>query len=152
MLFQPAIQFGCLPVGLQEFSPRFGCAERGPDYQAVGGTDPLPRKPRGQFADDPPVFLMKPELNLLSNPSFGPIRHEQPPLDAKALSTWASGFGVGLTLFHGWPMVVDQILFWPELPKPEAAILAVERIEARLIAVEASPEAVTRWQSLVRAS
>jgi len=80
------------------------------------------------------------------------VADQQLPLDAKALSTWASGFGIGLTLFHGWQMVVDQILFWAELPKPEAAILAAERIEARLIAVEASSEAVARWQSLVRAS
>jgi hypothetical protein len=80
------------------------------------------------------------------------VADDQPTLHAKALSTWASGFGIGLTIFHGWPMVVDQILFWAELPKPEAAILAVERIEARLVAVEASPQAVARWQSLVRTS
>lgn len=80
------------------------------------------------------------------------VADTQPPLDVEALSAWASGFGIGLTLFHGWPTVVDQVLFWAELPKPEAVLEAVERIEERLIAVEASPEAVDRWQSLVRTS
>jgi hypothetical protein len=80
------------------------------------------------------------------------VADNQPMLDAQALSSWASEFGIGLTLFQGWPMVVDQILFWAELPKPEAALQAVERIEARLIAVEASPHAVSRWQSLARAT
>jgi hypothetical protein len=79
------------------------------------------------------------------------VADNQSSLDAEALSAWASGFGIGLTLFQGWPMVVDQTLFWSELPKPEAALLAIERIEARLIAVEASPATVTRWQSLSRA-
>lgn len=80
------------------------------------------------------------------------VADNQTTLDAQALSAWASGYGIGMTLFQGWQMVVDQILFWAELPKPEAAILAVERIEARLVAVEASAEAVTRWQSLVHKS
>ena len=80
------------------------------------------------------------------------VAEGQLALDAQALSAWASGFGIGLTLFHGWPEVVDQTLFWAEAPKPEGALLAAEYIEARLIAVEASPEAVTRWQELVRAS
>jgi hypothetical protein len=48
-------------------------------------------------------------------------------------------------------MVVDQTLFWSELPKPEAALLAIERIEARLVAVEVSPLTVAHWQSLARA-
>jgi hypothetical protein len=78
------------------------------------------------------------------------VADDQEPLDAKALSRWASEFGIGLTLFHGWQMVVDQILFWAELPKPEATILAVDRVEARLIALEASPDTVARWQSLAR--
>ena len=80
------------------------------------------------------------------------VAENQRALDARAISAWASGFGIGMTLFQGWQMVVDQILFWSELPKLEAAILAVERIEERLIAVEASAEAVTRWQVLVSES
>jgi hypothetical protein len=75
----------------------------------------------------------------------------QPRLDDASLAAWAAGYGIGLTLFYGWPTFVDQALFWAPPSKPEAALEAVERIEARLIAVEASPEAVAHWQSLTRA-
>jgi hypothetical protein len=75
----------------------------------------------------------------------------QAQLDNSALSRWAEEFGIGLTLFYGWSSLVDQVLFWSPMSKPEAAISAVEKIEARLVIVEASPEAVAMWQSLVRA-
>lgn len=75
----------------------------------------------------------------------------QVQLDNDALSKWAADFGIGLTLFYGWQSLVDQVLFWAPMSKPEAAISAGERIEARLITVEASTEAVAMWQSLVRA-
>lgn len=78
------------------------------------------------------------------------VARNQAQLDAEALASWAEGFGIGLTLFYGWPSFVDQVLFWAPMPKPEAAASAVERIEARLVAVEASPGSVTMWQSLVR--
>lgn len=78
------------------------------------------------------------------------VAEVQPDLDAPAASQWASEFGIGLTLFYGWAMFVDQVLFWAELPKPEASIQAAERIEARLIAVEASAEAVALWQVKIR--
>lgn len=74
----------------------------------------------------------------------------QAQLDDDGLAEWASGFGLGLTLFYGWPSLVDQALFWAPAPKPDAATLAVGLIEARLIAVEASPEAVATWQGLTR--
>jgi len=73
----------------------------------------------------------------------------QERLDAEALSKWASGFGIGLTLFHGWDEFVDQVLFWSEMPKPLAARRAVGFIHERLVAVEASPEAVELWQELI---
>jgi hypothetical protein len=69
-------------------------------------------------------------------------------LDKVALFTWANGFGIGLTLFHGWNTFIDQVLFWSELPKPVAATRAVEFIHQRLIAVEASPEALPLWSRL----
>lgn len=72
-------------------------------------------------------------------------------LDDEALASWAAGYGIGLTLFYGWPTFVEQSLFWAPTSKPQAAFAAVGRIEARLIAVEAAPEAVTRWQALTRA-
>lgn len=76
----------------------------------------------------------------------------QGPLDTAALIRWANGFGIGLTLFPGWPDFVDQALFWSGDPKPEAASRAIQFIHQRLVAVEASPAAVALWQSLVRAS
>lgn len=72
----------------------------------------------------------------------------QPQLDDAALQRWADDFGIGLTLFYGWRHFVDQALFWAVEPKPNAATLAVGMIRARLIAVEASPEAVEMWAKL----
>lgn len=74
----------------------------------------------------------------------------QEPLDAAALARWADQFGVGLTLFLGWEDLVAQALFWSGEAKPVAASRAADRIHRRLIGVEASPAAVSLWQSLVR--
>jgi hypothetical protein len=74
----------------------------------------------------------------------------QKMLDGKALEAWAAKLGIGLTLFNGWNALVDQALFWADTPKPNAAAEAASRIEERLVAVEASPEAVVLWHSLVR--
>lgn len=79
------------------------------------------------------------------------VSPKQVQLDSDSLSTWAAEFGIGLTLFYGWSSFVEQVLFWASMPKTEAATLAVERIEARLVTVEASPESVAMWQALVRA-
>jgi hypothetical protein len=76
------------------------------------------------------------------------VSAQQPRLDGQQLAAWAAGFGVGLTLFHGWPEFVEQVLFWSALPKPEAASQAVEFIHDRLIAVEAHPESVAHWNDL----
>jgi hypothetical protein len=73
----------------------------------------------------------------------------QQPLDVAALTQWANRFGIGLTIFLGWPSFVEQALFWSGEPKPDAARRAVGLIHQRLIAVEASPTAVSLWQSLV---
>lgn len=79
------------------------------------------------------------------------VSPKQKPLNEDALFAWAADFGIGLTLFYDWPAFVEQALFWAAAPKPVAAVDAVERIEARLIAVEASPKAVSLWQALTRA-
>jgi hypothetical protein len=49
-------------VGFSNFE-----AVRGPK----GGPKPLPRQPRGKFAYQPPVFFVKPELNLFTFRRFG---------------------------------------------------------------------------------
>lgn len=35
----------------------------------------------------------------------------QPMLDAQGIVAWASTFGIGVTLFYGWPSLVVQVLF-----------------------------------------
>ncbi len=76
------------------------------------------------------------------------VSDRQPPLDVPSLQRWADELGIGLTLFDGWTTFVDQALFWSVDAKPEAAALALGTIRARLIAVEASSDAVERWASL----
>jgi SacI restriction endonuclease len=80
------------------------------------------------------------------------VNDRQPTLDAAQLTQWAAGFGLGLTLFHGWPEFVDQVLFWSALPKFVGPSQAVEFIHQRLIAVEATPESVALWRRLTAAS
>jgi hypothetical protein len=76
----------------------------------------------------------------------------QPRLDMTDLGKWAQGFGLGLTLFHGWPSLVEQVLFWSELPKPVAASRAVPAIHARLVEIEASPKAIDGWVLLTKSA
>lgn len=76
------------------------------------------------------------------------VADKQEKLDAAALNAWATDFGVGLTLFHGWPDFIDQVLFWSKLPKPDAASEALGLIHDRLIIVEATPEAVVLWDEM----
>ena len=78
------------------------------------------------------------------------VSPQQERLNDAALKAGAAQNGLGLTLFYGWAPFVEQVLFWASAPKVLAALEAVERIEVRLIAVEASPQAVARWQALVR--
>jgi hypothetical protein len=78
------------------------------------------------------------------------VAERQAELDSIALGQWADGFGIGLTLFHGWDTFVEQALFWSGLPKPVAASHAVRFIHQRLVIVEVSPEAVDLWQSLTQ--
>ena len=76
------------------------------------------------------------------------VADRQTQLDEGALARWADGFGLGLTLFHGWDIFVDQVLFWSALPKPVAATRSLARIHERLVMVEATPNAIDRWRTL----
>ena len=80
------------------------------------------------------------------------VNDRQPALDAAKLTQWASGFGLSLSLFHGWPEFVDQVLFWSASPKMEGAKNAVTFIHDRLIAVEASPKSVALWDRMCATS
>lgn len=79
------------------------------------------------------------------------ISERQSVMNQVSLHQWANGFGIGLTLFVGWSVFVEQALFWAEQPKPLAATKTVLHIRNRLIAVEASSEAITSWQRLSKA-
>lgn len=74
----------------------------------------------------------------------------QDRLDDASLRAAAERSGIGLTLFYGWEQFVSQALFWASAPKVLAAVEAVERIERRLIGVEASPRSVEMWHALTR--
>lgn len=76
------------------------------------------------------------------------VAEHQPRLGNEALSAWAGERGIGLTLFHGWDDIVEQALFWADLPKVEGATKAAGFIHERLKAVEASPDAVALWDKL----
>jgi hypothetical protein len=76
------------------------------------------------------------------------VAAKQVDLDQAVASAWAAKLGIGMTLFQGWPALVEQILFWAESPKPEAAVNAIERIDSRLVAVQASENAILRWHAL----
>lgn len=78
------------------------------------------------------------------------VAQNQPSLNDATIATWAAHAGLGLTLFYGWPYFVDQVLFWSVAARVDSVALAVERIEARLISVEASSDAVKTWHRLTR--
>ena len=73
----------------------------------------------------------------------------QAPLDRAKLAEWSRELGIGMTLFDSWESIVDQALFWASDPKPDAARRAVRHIHERLVAVEASPQAVALWAGLM---
>jgi hypothetical protein len=72
----------------------------------------------------------------------------QEKFDASALTSWADKFGLGLTLFYGWPEFIDEVLFWSSLPKVVGASDAVDFIDQRLVALEVNPESLALWTKL----
>lgn len=76
------------------------------------------------------------------------VSEHQEALDPEEIASWATGYGIGITLFRGWPGLVEQVLYWSEAPKPVAAAQAVRRIHERLIAVEATSDALSLWEKL----
>ncbi|HZL40049.1 MAG TPA: hypothetical protein VFC45_07185 [Pseudolabrys sp.] len=76
------------------------------------------------------------------------VAEQQQALGVETLSAWASERGMSLTLFHGWDSIIEQALFWADVPKLDGARQAVTFIRDRLQAVEASPGAVALWDKL----
>lgn len=75
------------------------------------------------------------------------VSDHQETVPVASLTEWANGLGIGLTLFHGWPAIVDQALYWSALPKPVAACRALSRVHHRLVAVEVSEEGMRSWET-----
>jgi hypothetical protein len=103
-------------------------------------------------ASDVTVFCAKCAHTGVREASVLMVSQNQAPLDDLDLMRQAARTGVGLTLFYGWDQFVSQVLFWAPTPKIMGVIEAVDRIEARLVSVEASPEAVGLWHSLTRSN
>ncbi|MCX4140485.1 restriction endonuclease, SacI family [Paraburkholderia sp. SEWSISQ10-3 4] len=78
------------------------------------------------------------------------VSAHQPHVDQHAISAWAAKLGMGMTVFRGWPALVEQVLFWANSPKPDAASHAIEYIDARLVAVQASQQSLERWHELTQ--
>jgi hypothetical protein len=76
------------------------------------------------------------------------VSENQENIDISRLNEWSLDRGLSLTLFYGWKDFIEQTLFWSEMPKLLAAKAAVGFIRSRLMAVEASPQAVAEWDRL----
>lgn len=75
---------------------------------------------------------------------------EQQPIDLLALSEWSSKLGLSMAIFFGWEQFVPQAMFWANSKEQNVGIVAAQQIEARLIAVEVSHEAIVSWQKIIR--
>ncbi len=62
----------------------------------------------------------------------------QQAIDEDAAKAWAEERGVSLTIFHGWPKFVDQVIFWSTSAPSTSSMLAIESIYARIIELEVS--------------
>lgn len=74
----------------------------------------------------------------------------QTTIDSAKLDEWAKPLGLGLTLFYGWSPLIEQVLFWCEIPKTDAATQAALTVHDRLIQVEASTDATAMWAALTQ--
>lgn len=76
------------------------------------------------------------------------VSDAQLAIDPEDVRRWSESLGISMTIFSGWHAFAEQCLFWASPPKREAATLAVETIRQRLIDVEASSDAVAKWDAL----
>lgn len=75
---------------------------------------------------------------------------KQSEINMVELDKWSDKFGIPVTVFKGWSLLVQQVLLWSSDTQRESVAKAVKSIEARLISVEASAESVELWQKLTR--
>lgn len=87
-----------------------------------------------------------------SDAAYVMVAAKQDQLNERTLNAWAEGFGLSLTLFYGWTSLVQEALYWSNRPARAASKFAAERIRLRLVAVEAHPDTIVRWNNLVSAT
>ena len=130
-------------------------SRRHPGDVCVRSTDGSDAWEKAFEVRDKPVSLA--DIQIFAQKCFRMGVHEaavvavsgrQSPLDTDRLAVWASEIEIGVTFFDGWEDFVDQALFWSPDPKPVTASRAIGAIHQRLIAVEASPDAVELWLKL----
>jgi hypothetical protein len=74
----------------------------------------------------------------------------QEKIDMPNLSEWSSNMGIRMAIFIGWDQFISQALFWAKSSEQSVVTVAISRIEARLVEVEVSTEAILQWQKLTR--
>ena len=124
------------------------CVRSATDYEKWDKTFEVRDKPVA--ASDVQIFANKCISMGVREAAVVMVAENQPTLNHEALSAWAAERGMSLTLFHGWQSIIDQALFWADLPKLQGASKAVGFIHERLQGVEASQGAVSLWDGLSR--
>jgi hypothetical protein len=69
----------------------------------------------------------------------------QPDIRFHEAFAWAAQKGVALTIFQDWPTLIRQVLLWSSTPTLEGARKFPRIMQERLVAMEASEEAVDSW-------
>lgn len=78
------------------------------------------------------------------------VSDRQAAIGRNAIASMVDTLGVEVTVFTAWRSLVDQVLLWSEDSPLTVLSNAVGRIHARLIALEASEDAVSLWVELNR--
>ena len=76
------------------------------------------------------------------------VSSKQQKLEIDKLHAWGDENGIAITVYYGWSEFVEGALFWSNASTPDAAAKVAERISARLIESEATPDAVDLWHRL----
>lgn len=76
------------------------------------------------------------------------VAGSQADIEFSEPQSWAFERGLSLSIFYGWPLFVEQVIFWSEQPQSEATRLAVSLIYDRLVALEVSENGAQSWINL----
>lgn len=80
------------------------------------------------------------------------LASRQPALDAAAVVGEAAERGIVLLHIQGWRALLDAISFWTSSDVAAFGRTAVERIDQRLIDLDATPETIASWRELLGSS